>query len=96
MVQFSLLRLFCSCSWQGTSALGTRNGPAALYPATALIPLPQEGKRGTESRREGGDKNCDGTQRKADHSELFESEITEIILYSSTKEGILYLVYTIC
>jgi len=38
----------------------------------------------------------DGTQRKADHSELFELEITEIILYSSTRERILYLVYTIC
>lgn len=68
----------------------------ALYPAAALIPLPQEGKRGTESRREGGDGACDGTQRKADHSELFELEITEVILYSSTRERILYLVYTIC
>lgn len=67
-----------------------------MYPAAALIPLPREGKRGRESRREGGDRDCDGTQRKADHSELFESEITEIILYSSTKERILYLVYTIC
>lgn len=39
---------------------------------------------------------CDGTQRKTDHSELFELGITEVILYSSTRERILYLVYTIC
>lgn len=45
---------------------------------------------------EGGDSVCDGTQRKADHSELFELEITEVILYSSTRERVLYLVYTIC
>lgn len=48
------------------------------------------------SRREGGDSACDGTQRKADHSELPELEITEVILYSSTRERILYLAYTIC
>lgn len=96
MVQFSIQRLIWSCFWQGTSAWGTRNRPAALYPAAALIPLPQEGKHRTESRREGGQSACDGTQRKADHSELFELEVTEVILYSSTRERILYLVYTIC
>lgn len=84
------------CASGITSAWGTLEGPPALYPAAALIPVPQEGKHGTESRREGGDSACDGTQRKADHSELPELEITEVILYSSTRERILYLAYTIC
>lgn len=96
VVQLSLQRLIWSCFWQSTSAWGTHNGPAALYPAAALIPLPQERKRGTDSRRERGDSACDGTQRKTDHSELFELEIREVILYSSTRERILHLVYTIC
>lgn len=94
VVQFSLQRLIWS--WQGTSAWGTHNRPAALYPAAALILLPQEGKHNTESRREGRDSACDDTQRKTDHCELFELEITEVILHSSTRERILYLVYTIC
>lgn len=97
VVQFSLERLIWWRLWQGTPAWGTRRGPAALHPAAAaLIPLPRGGKWGTGSRREGADGACDGTQRKADHSELFDLETTELILYSSTRERILYLGYTIC